>query len=162
MRLFSSGTGVLCLGFLLISFGVSQAASLSDSLFSSYSFLSQQDSSYKATQSTNLKLVSSTISFAVSVPDETNKVLEILEYTIRDISAGGTYLQYRKPLAVSTPLLEWFFLPVERQEELNNVKTQIRVSGLVVRIDQGGMGVSFDEEYEIELFYRAALMNLKN
>ena len=57
MRLCSSGTVVHCLGFLLISFGVSQAASLSDSLFSSNSFLPQQDSSYKATQSENLKLI---------------------------------------------------------------------------------------------------------
>ena len=92
------------------------------------------------------------IPVAVSVLDESNEVLEILEYTIRDISAGGTYLQNRKPLAVSTPIEMVLFLPVERQEQRESKKIQVRVNGLVVRKDSGGMGVSFDEEYEIEPF----------
>ena len=92
------------------------------------------------------------IPVAVTVLDESGGVLEIQEYTIRDISAGGTYLQNRKAFATGTPVEILFFLPVENQEKMKREKNHVRVSGLVVRVDQGGMGVSFDEEYEIESF----------
>ncbi len=89
---------------------------------------------------------------AVSVLDKSYEVLEVLEYTIRDISAGGTYLQNRKAFATGTPVEVSFFLPVGVQEKIKSKKSHVRVSGLVVRVDQRGMGVCFDEDYEIEPF----------
>jgi hypothetical protein len=87
---------------------------------------------------------------AVSVMDKEGEVLEILEYTIRDISAGGVYLQKRKALPTGTPMEVAFFLPPEMQEQVKIERAHIRVSGMVVRADEGGMGVCFDEKYHME------------
>ncbi len=94
------------------------------------------------------------IPVAITVMDEKGGVLEVLEYTTRDISAGGTFLQNRKEMAKGTPIEVSFFLPVKIQEKMISGKKNVRVSGLVVRVDQGGMGVCFDEGYEIEPLIR--------
>ena len=90
------------------------------------------------------------IPVAVSVLDENNEMLEILEYTIRDISAGGAYLQKRKMLDTGTSMEVSFFLPPEIQTQMKSERAHVRVSGLVVRVDESGMGVCFDEQYHLE------------
>jgi hypothetical protein len=90
------------------------------------------------------------IPVAVSVLDENNEVLEILEYTIRDISAVGAYLQNRKMLATGTSMEVAFFLPPEIQAQMKKERAHVRVSGLVVRVDERGIGVCFDEQYHME------------
>ena len=87
---------------------------------------------------------------AVSVLDQEGEVLEVFEYTISDISAGGTYLQSRKALPTGTPMEVAFFLPAEMQAEVKSERAHVRISGLVARSDQGGMGICFDEQYHME------------
>ena len=93
------------------------------------------------------------IPVAVTMLDENGGVLEVLEYTVRDISAGGAYLRSTQMLAQGAPIEVSFFLPVESQEKMKSERAHIKVSGLVVRSDEMGMGVCFDEEYEIESFF---------
>ena len=90
------------------------------------------------------------IPVAVSVLKEDNQVLEVLEYTIRDISARGAYLQSSKMLATGTPIEVAFLLPIEIQAQMKKERVHVRASGLVVRVDERGMGVCFDEQYHLE------------
>jgi len=66
-----------------------------------------------------------------------------------DISSGGAFFGTGTPLPVGTEVKIDIVLPLDQIKNIEGENAKIEVSGAVVRIDKGGMGVCFDEEYKI-------------
>lgn len=61
----------------------------------------------------------------------------------RDISSGGAFLHAASPLAIGAKVKVEIAIPNETIEDLTGTKFQLRVHGTVVRIEDGGMAISF-------------------
>ena len=87
----------------------------------------------------------------VKVLDENLREREALEFYTRDISAAGVYLQNGKSLPQGTAVVIDLVLPLDqlRKIKVRGDKVHVRLSGLVVRAEDTGMGICFDEQYEI-------------
>jgi Tfp pilus assembly protein PilZ len=65
-----------------------------------------------------------------------------------NICAGGTFLRTRRPLPVGTRVNLEVFLPLrEKKSSLKN--SLIKISGVVIRSEEAGMALRFDDEYQI-------------
>jgi len=71
------------------------------------------------------------------------------ELTTRDISTGGAFLYTSTPLTVGTPVDVHLILAPERQESQVLKKAWVQVSGSVLRTDEDGMAVCFDDDCKI-------------
>jgi Tfp pilus assembly protein PilZ len=65
-----------------------------------------------------------------------------------NISAGGTFLRTRQPFPVGTRVNVEVFLPL-REKKSSLKDSLIKISGVVVRSEEAGMALRFDDEYEI-------------
>jgi hypothetical protein len=74
---------------------------------------------------------------------------ELFEYKTKNICAGGAYFDTDSPLAVGTDVQAKITLPMNKFKELGGGHSQIDVSGSVVRADEQGMAVCFDNKYMI-------------
>ncbi len=70
-------------------------------------------------------------------------------FQTRNISSTGGYFQNEKALPLSSLVEIDLVLPLDQLKELSGNRAWIKLSGQVVRVEGNGMGVSFDEEYEI-------------
>ena len=65
-----------------------------------------------------------------------------------NICAGGTFLRTRQPFPVGTRVNVEVVLPIrEKKSWLKN--SLIKISGVVIRSEEAGMALRFDDEYRI-------------
>lgn len=74
----------------------------------------------------------------------------ILEFITQDVSSGGAFIHTAQPLPVNTLVEMDLVLPLDELKKIEGKKAHIKVSGMVVRVNSAGMGICFDEEYEIK------------
>jgi hypothetical protein len=74
---------------------------------------------------------------------------EAFELTTRDISTGGAFLYTSTPLTVGTAVDVHLILAPEREKSQGMKKAWVQVSGSVLRIDEDGMAVCFDDDSKI-------------
>ena len=67
----------------------------------------------------------------------------------RNICAGGAFLETSSPLPLGTSVKLDLSLPMDKFNGQAAQHTRISVSGAVIRSDNTGMAVCFDERYEI-------------
>jgi len=71
----------------------------------------------------------------------------------KNISSSGAYLTTNKPLPVGTDIdLSFVLSQHELSNETRNKKVKIRTSGRVIRTDNGGMAVEFENQYKVSQF----------
>ena len=69
--------------------------------------------------------------------------------TTVNICAGGAFFITETPLPQGTRVKMDFVLSIEKLKELLDSHCRIKVRGEVIRTDQSGIAVRFDEDYEI-------------
>ena len=77
---------------------------------------------------------------------------EVLELNTSNISARGAYFKTDILIPEGTAIQIDFVLPVEKLVELIGMYSFVKVKGKVVRSGDGGIAVSFDDDYEIMPF----------
>ncbi|MBW1695398.1 MAG: PilZ domain-containing protein [Deltaproteobacteria bacterium] len=78
---------------------------------------------------------------------------EKMEVTLitRNICSGGAFFKTSKPLPVGTKVDIDLTLPLNKLKRIKDVRNQVSISltGKVLHTETTGMGVGFDEEYQI-------------
>ena len=76
---------------------------------------------------------------------------EKLDFQTSNVCSGGAYLLTPQPLPVGTEISVDLVLPLDEFKKLPNKyeKVQINLTGKVLRVEPDGMGVCFDENYQI-------------
>jgi hypothetical protein len=70
----------------------------------------------------------------------------------RDVSANGAFLSTEEPLAEGTAVTLELELPVEKFKQLlqqQDRDVRLRIKGIVIRKEPGGVAVRFRKRYEI-------------
>ncbi len=70
-------------------------------------------------------------------------------FTTRNICAGGAFFETERPLQAGTKLnarIQLSFGPVFGNKKLESI---VNVSGMVLRVEEDGMAVQFNPQYEI-------------
>ena len=80
----------------------------------------------------------------LSIVDESGNP-KTFEAVTNNICAGGVYFVIDKPLSVGTDVKTDLMISLKKV----NKKTRINVSGAVIRKDENGMAICFDEKYII-------------
>ena len=65
-----------------------------------------------------------------------------------NICAGGTFLRTRQPFPVGTRVNLEVVLPL-RKKKSSLKDSLIKISGMVIRTEEAGMALRFDDEYQI-------------
>jgi len=78
--------------------------------------------------------------------DQDQPAIEILT---KNVSAGGAFIHTPGPLSVGTQLNIEVLLPIGEIKKVKGEMAFIKVSGSVIRTDEKGMAISFDEDYQI-------------
>jgi len=81
--------------------------------------------------------------------DNSNGKQEALELQTRNVCAGGAFLITDEPLAIGTKVGISMILSLERIKKFREKKSLINVSGSVIRTDEKGMAICFDEKHTI-------------
>ncbi len=96
----------------------------------------------RSIQRFNLELTSSV---SLGNPHNNGKWISVMT---SNISAGGTFLRTPQPLPVGTRVNLEVVLPLrEKRSWLKN--SLIIISGVVIRTEEAGMALRFDDEYQI-------------
>ena len=74
---------------------------------------------------------------------------QVIEFLTKNISAGGAFIQTPGPLHVGTQLNIEVLLPIGEIKKVKGEMALIKVTGSVIRTDEKGMAISFDEDYRI-------------
>jgi hypothetical protein len=69
--------------------------------------------------------------------------------TTINICAGGAFFNTETPLPQGTRVKMDFVLSIDKLKELLDSHCRIKVQGEVIRTDQSGIAIRFDEDYEI-------------
>jgi hypothetical protein len=77
---------------------------------------------------------------------------EIMELRTVNISSGGAFFHTDQNVPEGTTVQADLILDTDRLKELLGSMSYIRVSGQVVRVEDEGIAVSFDNRYEIMPF----------
>jgi hypothetical protein len=72
-----------------------------------------------------------------------------IELLTKNISAGGAFIQTPGSLPIGTRLNIEVLLPIGEIKKVKGEMALIKVTGSVIRIDEKGMAISFDEDYQI-------------
>ena len=72
-----------------------------------------------------------------------------VDLTTINISAGGAFLDTSVLLPEGTRVKMDFILSIDKLKELMDSHCRIKVQGEVIRSDESGIAVRFDEDYEI-------------
>ena len=69
----------------------------------------------------------------------------------RDVSSQGTFLKMKQPLELGRRVEIELYLSINKLQEFFKLheKVCVKVRGEVIRIEQGGVGISFDKRYTI-------------
>ena len=76
---------------------------------------------------------------------------EEMTLTTSNICSGGAFFETTQPLPVGTEITLDLELPLSRIRTLRHIKKQVSINltGKVIHTETAGMGVGFDEEYQI-------------
>ncbi len=74
---------------------------------------------------------------------------QLCEFRTRNICAGGAYFDTEKSLSIGTEATLDIKLPVKSRQVSTNRQTHIIIEGKVVRSEQKGMAIRFNEDYQI-------------
>ena len=76
---------------------------------------------------------------------------EEMKLTTRNICSGGAFFRTAQPLPVGTEITIDLVLPLGKFQKLKDIKKQVSINltGKVLHAETTGMGVCFDEEYQI-------------
>ena len=76
---------------------------------------------------------------------------EEMKLTTRNICSGGAFFRTTQPLPVGTEITIDLVLPLGKFQKLKDIKKQVSINltGKVLHAETTGMGVCFDEEYQI-------------
>jgi hypothetical protein len=79
---------------------------------------------------------------------------EQLDLTTKDVSSGGAFLYSRQPLAEGASVRMEFLVSLGMLQKLAGERqaAKIKVKGRVVRVDEDGIAVRFDNAYKITAF----------
>ena len=74
-----------------------------------------------------------------------------LDMTTRDVCSGGAYFRTEQSVPIGTEMQINLVLPLEKFKMLPDhcEKVLVNLSGKVLRIESDGIGVCFDETYDI-------------
>ena len=74
-----------------------------------------------------------------------------LDMTTRDVCSGGAYFRTEQSVPIGTEMQINLVLPLEKFKTLPDhcEKVLVKLSGKVLRIESDGIGVCFDETYDI-------------
>jgi hypothetical protein len=72
-----------------------------------------------------------------------------IELLTRNISAGGAFFKTDDPLPVGTELTMEVLLPLNGIKKVKGEKSAVKLTGSIIRSEEKGMAVCFDEEYQI-------------
>ena len=91
--------------------------------------------------------------FQISVPARVRTInpeeKKVFDLWIRDISAGGAFLNTTEQFAEGTQFCINLTVPSERIKELTGAESFIEVEGKVVRSTPTGVAVHFDKDCQI-------------
>lgn len=85
----------------------------------------------------------------------------MMEFLTANISSGGAFIETDAPLPLASKVRLEFLLALENLETLKFIvsletlkawkgkRVWVSASGIVVRHEEGGMGIMFDENYQI-------------
>ena len=78
-------------------------------------------------------------------------VEEKLDLKTKDVCSGGAYFKTEQSLPIGTEMQINLVLPMEKFRALpvNCQKVLVSLSGKILRIESDGIGVCFDEAYDI-------------
>jgi Tfp pilus assembly protein PilZ len=77
--------------------------------------------------------------------DRDRKWIDVLT---RNICAGGSFLRTRQPFPLGTRVNVEVFLPL-KEKKFSLKDSLIKISGVVIRTEEAGMALRFDDEYQI-------------
>ena len=81
-----------------------------------------------------------------------DKEQESIALMTNNICAGGTYLITDRPLPKGTDIKMDLILKLDRLHEFEGRQTHIDISGFVIRTDQQGMAIRFNNKYNISTY----------
>ena len=84
----------------------------------------------------------------LSTVDESGQP-KTFEIMTNNICAGGAFFITDKPSSVGTDVKMELIISFKKVNKFSNKKTRINVSGSVIRTDEKGMAICFDEKYTI-------------
>jgi len=74
---------------------------------------------------------------------------EFINLLTSDVCAGGAFFKTDLPLPIGTEVEVDLVLPLDNLKRLNAHQALIKVSGAVIRSDDQGIAVCFNEDYQI-------------
>lgn len=66
-----------------------------------------------------------------------------------NICAGGAFLLTKDPIPTGTKVRMDFVLSIQKLKELLDSECRIQIEGEVVRTEEGGIAIRFDDDYQI-------------
>ena len=75
--------------------------------------------------------------------------IEEMSLVTRDICAGGAFLHTKNPLPEGTRIKMNLVLSIEKLKQLLDSECEIQVEGTVVRSEDTGIAIRFEENYEL-------------
>ena len=72
-----------------------------------------------------------------------------LKFITRNICSGGAFFKTEKPLSIGTDVKLNIILPLDKFKNVKNKRSSIYVSGSVIRTNEKGMAICFDEKCTI-------------
>ena len=81
--------------------------------------------------------------------NNSNRKQETLELQTSNVCADGAFVKTDEPLSIGTKVDISMTLSLERLKKFRGKKSLINVSGFVIRTDQQGMAIRFDNKYKI-------------
>ncbi len=93
----------------------------------------------------------------ISVSGESGEE-KVFDLQTSNICAGGVYFKTDQTLAEGTEVKIDLIIPLDELRDLKGKNTLIKVSGKVIRTDEEGMAIGFDEEYQT-MPYDTAISN---
>lgn len=76
-------------------------------------------------------------------------VEEKLDFFTANICAGGAFINATQPLPLGSEMKIELILSIDALKKLKGNKVKINVTGEVIRVDDGGMAVKFDDRFVI-------------
>jgi hypothetical protein len=83
------------------------------------------------------------------IVNNSNRKQETLDLQTSNVCAGGAFVKTDEPLSIGTKVVISMIISLERLKKFRGKKSLINVSGSVVRTDEKGMAICFDEKYTI-------------
>jgi len=83
------------------------------------------------------------------IVNNSDRKQKTLELQTSNVCADGAFVKTDEPLSIGTKVSVSMILSSERLKKFGGKKSLINISGSVIRTDEKGMAISFDEKYTI-------------